>query len=84
MNTITRKRKAYRLKRHTEVDEKGLAEQDYQILRLLQQGHTQTTIGLEIHLSTTAVQYRIKDMLLKFECVNATQLIYKLTKQGAL
>lgn len=84
MNTIARQRKPYRLKRHTDVDENGLATQDYQILRLLQNGHTQTTIGLEIHLSTTSVQYRIKDMQKKFGCVNATQLIYKLTKQGII
>jgi DNA-binding NarL/FixJ family response regulator len=76
-------RKKYRT-RALPIDENGLTAEDKMILDKLKEGETLTTTAMDIYKSTSCVQYRVKQMMYKFDCQNATQLIYRLAKRGAI
>lgn len=66
------------------IAENQLTEIDLKIVDMLKNGYTQETIGWELYMSRTRVWNRINAMCKEFECVNATQLIYKLAKMGVI
>lgn len=67
-----------------EPDENDLTADEKKMVQLVAAGQKQEHIAFDMNLSKSTLQSKLNAIIHRFGCVNSTNLVYKLTKEGIL
>lgn len=64
--------------------EKSLSLREKQIAVLMMHGYTREAAALKLGISFYTLRNRIRDMMLKYDAVNTTHLVFRLLDRGEI